>query len=75
MSSFIKSVPLVGTAVVIATPALSVAATYAIGMVFIQHFATGGTLLDFSPPDYHEFIKAQVKLHDSQSKASMSASD
>ena len=73
MSSFIKSVPLVGTAVgAIATPALSVAATYAIGMVFIQHFATGGTLLDFSPPDYHEFIKAQVKLHNSQSKDSKS---
>jgi uncharacterized protein (DUF697 family) len=75
MSSFIKSVPFIGTAVgAIATPALSVGATYAIGMVFIQHFATGGTLLDFSPPDYHEFIKAQAKLHDSRSKASMSAS-
>jgi len=75
MSSFIKSVPLIGTAVgAIATPALSVGATYAIGMVFIQHFATGGTLLDFAPPDYNEFIKAQVKLHDSRSKAPMSAS-
>jgi uncharacterized protein (DUF697 family) len=75
MSSFIKGVPLIGTAVgAITTPALSVAATYAIGMVFVQHFATGGTLLDLAPPDYHEFIKAQVKSHDSQSKASMSAS-
>jgi hypothetical protein len=27
--------------------------------VFIQHFASGGTLLDFNPPDYREFIKAQ----------------
>lgn len=73
MSSYIKSVPLIGTAVgAIATPALSVAATYAIGMVFIQHFATGGTLLDFAPPDYHEFIKAQVKLHNGQSKTSAS---
>jgi uncharacterized protein (DUF697 family) len=74
MSSFIKSVPLIGTAVgAITTPALSVGATYAIGLVFIQHFAAGGTLLDLAPPDYHEFIKAQVTLHDSQSKASMSA--
>jgi len=65
MASFIKGVPFIGTAVgAIATPALSVGATYAIGMVFIQHFATGGTLLDFAPPDYHEFIKAQAKLHD-----------
>jgi len=30
-----------------------------IGKVFIQHFASGGTLLDFNPPDYREFIKAQ----------------
>jgi uncharacterized protein (DUF697 family) len=70
MSSFIKGVPLIGTAVgAVAAPALSVAATYAIGMVFIQHFATGGTLLDFSPPDYREFIKAQVKSHDRRSRA------
>jgi hypothetical protein len=30
-----------------------------IGKVFIQHFASGGTLLDFNPPDYREFIKEQ----------------
>lgn len=69
MASIIKGLPLIGTAVgAIATPAMSAGATYAIGMVFIQHFATGGTLLDFAPPDYHEFIKAQAKLHDSRSK-------
>jgi len=73
MSSSIKSVPFIGTAVgAIATPALSVGATYAIGMVFIQHFATGGTLLDLSPPDYHEFIKAQVKSRDRRSTTSAS---
>lgn len=73
MASIIKGLPLIGTAVgAIATPAMSVGATYAIGMVFIQHFATGGTLLDFAPPDYHEFIKAQVKLHDSRSKTATS---
>src|SRR5271165_4890921 len=30
-----------------------------IGKVFIKHFASGGTLLDFNPPDYREFIKKQ----------------
>jgi uncharacterized protein (DUF697 family) len=75
MSSYIKSIPFVGTAIgAIATPALSVGATYAIGMVFVQHFSTGGTLLDLAPPDYREFIKEQAKSHDSQSKASVSAS-
>jgi hypothetical protein len=44
-------------------------------MVFVQHFATGGTLLDLAPPDYHEFIKAQVKPRGDQSDTSMSVSD
>jgi uncharacterized protein (DUF697 family) len=62
-ASMAKSMPIVGTTVsTIAMPALSAGATYAIGMAFIQHFASGGTLLDFRPPDYHEFIKAQKKL-------------
>jgi hypothetical protein len=30
-------------------PALFSGATYAIGMAFIQHFESGGTLLDFKP--------------------------
>ena len=31
-----------------------------IGMAFVQHFESGGTLLDFDPPDYREFIKADM---------------
>jgi len=59
--SAVKGVPLIGTAVAItAMPALSAGATYIIGQVFTQHFASGGTLLDFNPPDYREFIKAQT---------------
>jgi hypothetical protein len=40
-------------------PIASAGATWVIGKVFIQHFASGGTLLDFNPPDYREFIKEQ----------------
>jgi hypothetical protein len=29
-------------------------------MAFIEHFASGGTLLDFEPPDYQEFIKTNM---------------
>lgn len=66
--SMLKSAPVVGTAVsTIAMPALSVGATYAIGIAFIQHFASGGTLLDFNPPHYHEFIKSQSRVHRKQS--------
>jgi uncharacterized protein (DUF697 family) len=60
-SSMIKGVPGIGTAISALTmPTLSVGATFAIGMAFIQHFASGGTLLDFDPPDYKEFLKAET---------------
>jgi uncharacterized protein (DUF697 family) len=63
MASMIKSVPIAGSAIgVMTTPALAVAATYVIGLAFIEHFASGGTMLDFDPPDYQEFIKSGMKL-------------
>jgi uncharacterized protein (DUF697 family) len=63
-ASVVKGVPVIGTAVgAVAMPVLSAGATYAIGMAFIQHFASGGTLLNFSPPDYREFIKAQKEAY------------
>src|ERR1700704_1323624 len=59
-SSALKFIPGIGSAVAALTmPVFSAGATYAIGKAFIQHFASGGTLLDFNPPDYREFIKAQ----------------
>jgi uncharacterized protein (DUF697 family) len=62
MTSVVKSIPIAGTAVgALVTPALAVAATYAIGRVFIQHFASGGTLLDFEPPNYREFISREMQ--------------
>jgi uncharacterized protein (DUF697 family) len=68
-ASLMKGVPLVGTLIsAIAMPALSAGATYAIGMTFIEHFASGGTLLDFSAGDYREFINAQKVMWSSRSK-------
>jgi uncharacterized protein (DUF697 family) len=62
MASVVKTIPIAGTAIgALATPALAVAATYAIGRVFIQHFASGGTLLDFEPPNYREFISREMQ--------------
>jgi len=70
-ASVLKFVPIVGTiAAGFVMPALSAGATYAIGKAFIQHFASGGTLLDFNPPDYHEFIRAQKEMWDSRPKGS-----
>jgi len=73
-ASLTKSVPVVGTAVsAIVMPALSAGATYAIGMAFIQHFASGGTLLDFNPREYREFFKAQKDLWSTRSRAARAA--
>ena len=66
-ASVLKAVPIIGTiAGGFVMPALSAGATYAIGKAFIQHFATGGTLIDFNPPDYRQFIRAQRDMWDSR---------
>jgi uncharacterized protein (DUF697 family) len=74
-ASMLKAVPILGTiASGFVMPVLSAGATYAIGKAFIQHFTSGGTLLDFNPPDYREFIRTQREMWDSRSKgASRSA--
>jgi uncharacterized protein (DUF697 family) len=75
-ASTLKFVPLVGmVASAFVMPVLSAGATYAIGKAFIQHFASGGTLLDFNPPDYREFIKAQKEMWDSRRAKSASKAD
>ncbi|MFL6798333.1 MAG: YcjF family protein [Xanthobacteraceae bacterium] len=67
VASLLKSVPVLGTAIgTLTMSGVSAAATYAIGKVFIQHFASGGTLLDFDPPDYREFLKGQKDKWSSQ---------
>jgi len=74
-ASVLKTVPIVGTIIGgFVVPVLSAGATYAIGKAFIQHFASGGTLLDFNPPDYREFVKAHKEMWDSRSARSPSGS-
>jgi uncharacterized protein (DUF697 family) len=66
-ASALKAVPLFGTlAGGFVMPVLSAGATYAIGKAFIEHFSSGGTLLDFNPPDYREFVRAQKEMWDSR---------
>jgi uncharacterized protein (DUF697 family) len=74
-ASALKAIPVLGTlAGAFVMPVLSAGASYAIGRAFIQHFESGGTLLDFNPPDYREFVKAQKAMWDSRSKVSSSGS-
>jgi uncharacterized protein (DUF697 family) len=68
-ASVLKSIPVIGSSIAALTmPALSAGATYAIGKVFVQHFSSGGTLLDFNPPDYREFIRVQREKWQSRSR-------
>ncbi len=51
--SLLKVVPLVGMTYATASMvAVSGAVTYAVGKVFVQHFETGGTMLDFNPSKF-----------------------
>jgi len=68
-ASLLKAVPIVGPiASGFVMPVLASGATFAIGRAFIQHFETGGTLLDFNPPDYREFLRSQKELWDIRRK-------
>ncbi len=49
VTSFIKSIPLLGFIGSVSMPIYAGSITYAIGKVFIQHFESGGTFLDFDP--------------------------
>jgi hypothetical protein len=75
-ASALKAIPVLGTITsAFVMPVLSAGATYAIGKAFIQHFASGGTLLDFNPPDYREFIKAQKEMWESRTLRSRGSAE
>jgi uncharacterized protein (DUF697 family) len=74
-ASALKAVPVVNIlAAGFVMPVLSAGATYAIGKAFVQHFESGGTLLDFNPPDYREFVKAQKEMWESRTKGRSTSS-
>lgn len=71
-----KFFPGVGTLAGLATfPVLSAATTFAVGKIFIQHFESGGTFLDFDPSKvkayyaqyYKEGLEVAQKISDSKS--------
>ncbi len=68
-ASALKAVPVINIlAAGFIMPVLSAGATYAIGKAFVQHFESGGTLLDFNPPDYRDFVKAQKEMWESRTR-------
>jgi uncharacterized protein (DUF697 family) len=62
VSSVVKAVPAIGqTAGVVTMPVIAGATTYALGKVFIQHFASGGTFLTFDPEKVKEYYAEMFK--------------
>lgn len=62
VGSLAKAVPGVGSVVGATTMAVtSGAAAVALGKVFIQHFESGGTFLDFNPDKVREYFWAQFE--------------
>jgi uncharacterized protein (DUF697 family) len=59
--SALKMFPVFGVLTLAAMPALNAAITYAVGKVFIQHFASGGTFLDFDPSSVRTYFNSQLR--------------
>lgn len=60
LASALKIFPFGASLALLSTSGLSAAITYAVGKVFILHFETGGTLLDFDPPAMREYYAEQL---------------
>ncbi|MGF1528519.1 MAG: YcjF family protein [Candidatus Competibacterales bacterium] len=61
-ASLLKSVPGIGTiAGVASVSVLSGAITYAVGRVFMQHFESGGTLINFNPTQMRQHFKDEME--------------
>lgn len=61
-STLTRSIPVLGFALSTLTmPTLHGALTYALGKVFQQHFAAGGTLLSFKPQEAEAFFRAKIE--------------
>jgi uncharacterized protein (DUF697 family) len=62
LRSLVKAIPFVGPVIGMATmPLFSASSTFAVGKVFIEHFETGGTFLDFDPAKMGDYFTQQYR--------------
>ena len=62
LASLTKAIPGLGTATgMISVSVLGGATTYAIGNVFVQHFESGGSLLDFDPKQMRDYFATKLR--------------
>jgi uncharacterized protein (DUF697 family) len=76
LMSLAKFIPIAGQAIgAVSMPITAGAVTYAVGKVFHQHFASGGTFLTFDPDKVREYYKQMLeegKAVAAKAKASVS---
>ncbi|WP_022731488.1 YcjF family protein [Thalassospira lucentensis] len=61
-SGLSKALPVLGASLSILTmPGFNAAFTYALGRVFVMHYAAGGTLKDFDPKQAEPYFKEKFK--------------
>jgi uncharacterized protein (DUF697 family) len=56
-----KWIPFIGGFSMAAMPVVNGALSYAVGRVFIKHFASGGTFLDFDPVKARDYFEVQFR--------------
>jgi uncharacterized protein (DUF697 family) len=61
ITSWFKTIPVIGVIGSFSMPIYSGASTYAVGKVFIQHFESGGTFLDFDPQKVKDYFAKMYK--------------
>lgn len=62
LRSALMAIPVIGASVsALSGSIFGAAATYAIGKVFMRHFASGGTLLDFQPEKVKQYVSDQYQ--------------
>jgi uncharacterized protein (DUF697 family) len=57
----LKMIPLLGIFSYAVMPTINAAVCYAVGKVFIQHFESGGTFLDFDPKKVRAYFEDQFR--------------
>jgi Uncharacterized protein/domain associated with GTPases len=68
ITSWFKSIPFIGVLGALSMPIFSGATTWALGKVFIQHFATGGTFLNFDPKKVKDYFAEMYKQGEEMAK-------
>lgn len=61
LTKFIKAIPIVRLLAPLTSPVYSAAVTYAVGKLFIHHFESGGTFIDFDPGKVKDYFAELLK--------------